>query len=228
MTSGLVQHYDGINNTSSGHSSSATVWKDLAGTNDGILKPAIGGNLTWTSNCLQFSSGAVVFSGEITNFYTIMGVALAKDVGTYPRIVDGSPINGTNNNTFPGFYIVRTDGASQASKIFRIYGHGLDAPFVPTVPAIFDKRFHYAYRFDGAKIDLFINGEWKGSINSTAVPNDKTSVLLGAGDISGRYLSGEICNFMRYDRALTSSEIAQNALVDNMRFINPSSPLQIT
>ena len=38
VTSNLILHYDGMNNTGTGHSSSTTVWKDLSGNNkDGTL-----------------------------------------------------------------------------------------------------------------------------------------------------------------------------------------------
>ena len=83
-------------------------------------------------------------------------------------------------------------------------------------------HFAYVYGHNGHKVDLYINGILVGTNNNvTSDPISVPITYLGANNTENRYLNGEICNFMRYDRALTSSEIAQNALVDNMRFISP-------
>ena len=51
MTSGLVQHYDAIDNEGVGvHNPSATLWKDLIGNNTGKLE----GNVSWDSDTLKF------------------------------------------------------------------------------------------------------------------------------------------------------------------------------
>ena len=140
MTSGLVQHYDGINNTRTGHSNITTVWEDLIGNNTGIVKIN-----DWTSDCLQFNGNNLVnYKGDITNQYTIMGVfSYKKTTGLYPRITD-SGINTTSG--YPAIYMFNDNVSTNAEAwAFRFYGHGKDAAFTPktSVPEL--ERMHFAY-----------------------------------------------------------------------------------
>ena len=121
MTNGLVQHYDGINNTSAGHSNTTTVWEDLIGNNTGVVKID-----DWDSDCLQFNgNNRVSYRGDITNQYTIMGVFSYQKVLTsqYPRIIDG--------NKYPGLYIFNNGGSPIHADAwaFRLYASTTDTAF---------------------------------------------------------------------------------------------------
>lgn len=68
LTNGLVRSYSGTKNTSSGHSSSTTTWKDLSGNKDGTVS---GG--TWGSDYLKLDGvddwvnlGQMSFTNQVT------------------------------------------------------------------------------------------------------------------------------------------------------------------
>lgn len=68
LTNGLVRNYSGTKNTSSGHSSSTTTWKDLSGNKDGTVS---GG--TWGSDYLKLDGvddwvnlGQMSFTDKVT------------------------------------------------------------------------------------------------------------------------------------------------------------------
>ena len=68
LTNGLVRSYSGTKNTSSGHSSSTTTWKDLSGNKDGTVS---GG--TWGSDYLKLDGvddwvnlGQMSFTDKVT------------------------------------------------------------------------------------------------------------------------------------------------------------------
>ena len=97
MTSGLVQHYDGINNTRAGHSNTTTVWEDLIGNNTGTVKDKANASPIWEDGCLQLNGNdRVYYSGDISPQYTIMGtMSLWRTSMLHPRFVD----SGTSSNT---------------------------------------------------------------------------------------------------------------------------------
>ena len=54
VTSGLILHYDGINNTGNGHSRTTNTWKDLSQKNNNGTLMGFDAGATWGSNYLQF------------------------------------------------------------------------------------------------------------------------------------------------------------------------------
>ena len=210
ILSGLVQHYDAINNTRSGHNALSSVWEDLVGNNDGTIENAV-----WEDKSLRFNGNARVrYRGDITPMYTMMMTASVDHniSGLHPRLTDG--------NQYPGLYAY--NGASDHPFTYRIYGHGKDTLFTPTKAAPNGKLVHLTYLFDGTQVKLYFNGVYQGNVVTTINATSVATTYLGANNTETRYLTGNICNFMRFDRVFTDKEIRNNALVDKYRFKIPA------
>ena len=213
ITNGLAQHYDAIKNmwTGSEHSWTALIWKDLVGSNTGIVE-----NATWNWDALEFNgiNSIVEYSGDITSHYTIMGTVLVNYVAgkKHPRFVDGV------NTSYPGLYFYTSWGG----LAYALYWHGKDHWNV-TKASPNGKRIHIAYSFDGTQVKLYVNGVFTRGITTKTQPLPRPLNWLGGSKsfAESRFLSGEISNFMRYEGALSNEEIAWNALFDNSRFIHP-------
>jgi len=208
ISEGLALHYDALNNTGSGYDPDATIWKDLAGNNDGVLQNAV-----WTEKSLQFNGNArVMFAGTITPAYTIMSVFKRYDsLGAHPRLNAEIP--------YPSFYL-----NSNNAYAYAFYGQGKDTFFVPRKIMPTNEYVHVAFRFSsviGSPVEFFENGTLVGSIsNVTQLPTSVATAFLGGRSDSVRFLNGEICNFMRYSRSLSDEEVHQNYLVDSLKYLN--------
>ena len=189
---------------------------------------------TFSPDAVLFNGNSRVrFNGAITPDYTIMSTMSLSFTGAYPRWIaepgfptvyfhtsTGLPLK----NYAVAFNLTTYGGVSTYDTTFNTYA----TSFVPPE----NMRFHIAIRHQEAvgKVELFINGIKVGE-TTAVVPdgrNESNAYLGGRNSGATRFLSGEISNFMRYDRVLTDGEIAQNALVDSMRFINSSPTSQIT
>jgi len=204
---GLTLHYDGIE-----RGNNPLIWKDLIGSNDGTLENAV-----WLDKSLQFNGDArLLFTGDITPDYTIMMVAKRYPTqGAHPRLT-GESVEGTDQ--YPCF-LLQTN-----SNNYSIYGHGVDAQFLPLRAMPANVFVHLAMRYNSVTktVERFENGikasERVGTVDATSVPQ----VYLGGRSdaISGeRFFNGEFCNYMVYDKALTNDKILNNYHVDYERFI---------
>jgi|GEM_PF-3203823 len=205
---GLVQHYDAIE-----RGNNPLIWKDLIGSNDGTLENAV-----WLDKSLQFNGDArLLFTGDITPDYTIMMVAKRYPTqGAHPRLT-GESVAGKDE--YPCF-LLQTN-----SNNYSIYGHDVDAQFLPLRAMPANVFVHLAFRYSSANkvVELFENGIKIGerSVITDAVSTIK-AYLGGRSDIiSGgtRFFNGEICNFMVYDNAIPAEAILNNYHVDYERFI---------
>jgi hypothetical protein len=221
VTDGLVQHYDAINNTGSGHDPLAVVWKDLVGNNDGTLQ--LGGD--WINgNTLRFNgNNRVRFDGKITDDYTIMATMSIVKSGTHPRLF-GDP-------RYPTVYFHTNAGAgNEYAFAFYSTAYGGTASFddvfntrsTAVIPEA-NTSYHVAIRSTGsdgsAKVELFVNGIKVGE-TTRGVPAvlNTTNAYLGGNNATNRFLTGTISNFMRYDRVLSDDEVYNNAIIDLNRF----------
>jgi len=214
---GLVQHYDAINNTGSGHNSSATTWKDLVGTNDGTLQLGV----NWLPNSLNFTAGRVQFNGALTTSFTLMSTMSIEKTGTHPRW--------TADPQYPTIYHHTNAGAQNmyAFGWYSLAGGGLttyDDTFNARPQAVLppdNEIYHIAVRYDeNTRIaELFLNGTkvaqttrpvWSGQSVVTA--------YLGGNATTTRFMTGTISDYLRYDRPLEDWEIHHNSLVSLKRF----------
>ena len=209
VTTNLQQHYDTLNNTGGGYNPTASTWKDLIGSNDATLS-----NTTWSSKSLQFNGIDAIgsFVGTMSWSYTIMGVFNRNLIqnSTNPLIYgfEGA-------NYYPSLFLYTSQNLSYA-----IQGGGLNTYFNPATPMPSDVFQHIAItRSDADPIArLYVNGLQIATRTSSAGAQSVATAYIGGG--ANSFWGGEICNYMRYSRALTANEIMNNYLVDRDRYIN--------
>ena len=204
----LVMHYDGVDNTGSGHDSDALVWKDLAGNNDGVLT-----NCVWMHRSLKFVGASLVeFVGNIPQSYTMqISYRAYPSQGAYPRLWGDSP--------FPSLYLHSAQGYR-----FGLIGQGVDLAFIPATTPARDSSLVTAaisYEHDSGIVYLYVRGTRVASVSTANVVNPQSVPLVTLGgrlSPPDRYFNGEIHNFMMYDRVLTEDEIMTNYLVDTQKY----------
>jgi hypothetical protein len=205
ISDGLVQHYDTMKNNGVSYDPLVSTWTDLSGNNDGTIE-----NGVWTERALQFDGTArVKFEGVITPNYTIMGTFLRYSTqNAHPRLFGENP--------YPTMYL------TTASYRYSIYGQGVDTTFLPITVMPANKYVHLAIRYDSSAklIELFEDGikVAERPVSSDAIYTQYA--YLGSRNTSDRYLQGEICNFMRYNRVLSDEEIVNNFLIDREKYIH--------
>ena len=200
---GLVLHYDSINNTGSGHSDVATIWKDLNGTNDGILN----NGPTWFSKGLSFDGidDNVQFTGAITNNYSIVTTIKPVFTGTHPRIVSENP--------FPSIYL-------RSNKDYKVsfYGQGLDTEFYTPKILSATELNYIIVTYDSSVLTLYINGLKMGTLSTTTPPSSVPFAYLGDRSNNDRAYTGEIYDFMIYDRVLTEFEAERSYITNYSKY----------
>lgn len=77
-------------------------------------------------------------------------------------------------------------------------------------------RYRVACTYDGTTLKLFVNGTQEASVSSpVALPNDSSSMRIGAAANSFRYWPGTIDEVAFYNRALTATENASHYAAGN-------------
>lgn len=207
-TDGLINRWDGIDNAGTGvHDSSATVWKDLAGNLDMELLA----NGKWKANALV-CAGAAAQATTKASAYTTIETAY-KMTSTSGRIMVTSGLN----TRFVVFDWI------DSNKNVEEYFSGLDANTLTIKRATQLDRMHTsAAVYSGNTVSAIYSEGVKdvsGFVqkNSWGVGDGKMMV----GDrINGKAYpwTGEIYAIRFYNRALTDAEIANDRLIDMLRF----------
>jgi hypothetical protein len=201
---GLVLHYDTLNNTGSGYSSTTTTWKDLKGNNDGTIF----GSAVWSANALNFDGidDRVEYIGNITPNYSFV-VTVKPELNTpHPRIFAENP--------FPSIYIHSTN------KRISFYGQGLDSSFSPSyIPSTLVPTY-IVVTYDGQKIKLYVDGIKIGELSTTIPPTSTAIAYLGSRDTNDRQYEGQIYDFMIYDRVLSDFEIEKSYITNKVKYGN--------
>lgn len=208
ITDGLVQQYDGIWNAGGGiHADTATVWKDIVGTNDATLTQYA----TIAPDCLQIqgrSGYAASFRGDITESYTIEVVVLCNiPVDNAPRLLAESP--------YPSLYF---GSYAQPNAPLAFYGQGKDASFAGEFVDRTVRR-HYAVTYANNVVTGYVSGAPRSpGLSTSTKPSSVATATLGNRLSGQRGFNGEYCAFRRYNRALTEEEVYANYLIDADRF----------
>jgi hypothetical protein len=214
VTDGLVLCLDAANRKS--YPGSGTVWRDLAGSNNGTL-----------TNGPTFSSanmGSIVFDGS--NDY----VANNNIISDKPLTISfWSKINATKNQCF---YCSRTE----IGRGISIFGLGLGGPqntvrfdtgldqWTTGYNIPINTWVNINLLVDSSNKTLFVNGVLHSTTPfSSSIVNISTSLFtIGASHINGttigNFLNGTISNYFIYNRALTPTEIQQNYNATKGRF----------
>lgn len=219
VSSGLITHYDAINNTGTGYSNTATIWKDLSGRgNDGTLL-GFDSSSGWKNNYLKFdgvddyvlSTNNLGLSGDTA--LTMCAVAAwdgdswLSDWPSYMGITSASSYAGlsmTMNGGQPALdfwnYRYRAANALSVKQIYQIC-------LVKEPGSI------------NTTSKIYVNGqEVTGTGNSTSSPSIVNSQAVVGRLDSTRWANARIYNIKYYNRALSQSEIQKNYAIDQQRY----------
>ena len=216
ITENLILHYDGINNTGDGHSSSATTWKDLSGNNrDGTLN-----GCTWGNDCITLNgkTDGIFLDNQL--------IDLLKDDHTIEFCIyyaDGK------RSIFIGNY----DTEAHNAEYWRETGHQFrtwwdnGAIYSPWTQVFLNtaemQTVTIKLEKESNKIDVYKNGqlmETRTNARYGSYNYDWTKVWIGRDNFnsSTRGLNGRIYSVRVYDRTLNDNEIQSNYLSDKVNF----------
>ena len=213
VTENLILHYDGINNTGNGHSSTTNVWKDLSGNNnDGIFSKSLENNVFyWESNNLTLKN----VSSKLGTYITTP-VNLNEKERTISYIIDATNLTGsiwgdtTSSNTnglfhYQDFLANRGDSAGQQNR----YNYALNK----------DGIYYYTVTLSADELRFYINGTLQYSMSNTIGLKTSNNLRILAAYYQGQNTSNvKLYQFMVYDRAITSDEVAQNYKVSQEKY----------
>lgn len=207
---GMVLHFDGINNAGTGHSDSATMWKDSSGNgHDGIISgleffawepKALYSQVTAANLNANVNSSLNLNGSPRTYYFTI------SDVATTSAVTLGDT-TGTATNDGIFVYNTYTEKRVTAAGRTRILYAFTGEPIK-----------NYAIAIDMDYFKLYVNGELYQSIANLDGLNGSTLRLFGGKSPTQSSKSMKMYNFIAYNRALTDTEIQQNYNVDKDRF----------
>ena len=220
VSNGLVLHYDAINNTGSGHSSTTTTWKDLSGNgNDGTLL-GFDSNSGWQDNFIKFdgvndyilSKNNLGLSGDCP---LSMCVVAAWDgdewiSGNWPSYMGIDYCNDYN-----GLSMTMNDG----KPALDFWNYRYMSNTALSVKQIYQICLTKEPGAINTTSKIYVNGqEIVGTGNSTN-PIDivDAKAVIGRLD-ANRWANARIYNVKYYNKALTSSEIQENYKTDKERY----------
>lgn len=204
----LILHYDGINNTGIGHSTTITTWKDLSENNNNSML-----------NSLSINDNSVIFNGNgylnlNKNFFSASEYTIEVVFDKNQTTNFGLICNSTQaDNGFSIFYInnsyFRVDlGTYQWTVNYTINNN--------------EKNKLTLVRTNSL-VKMYVNGTLISSTTNVGNKNYLTNfTTFGNSQISGssynNYFIGKMYNYKIYNKALSEVEINQNYEVDKIRF----------
>lgn len=213
IKTGLVLHYDGINNTGNGHNDATTKWADLSGNNnDGTLSTNLQTDtFYWGENNITLSGASSTLGAYIntpinldgkerTILYTIDANNLT---GSIWGDTDASNINGLFN--YETFIANRGAGETQQNSY--------ECTFAKS------GIYHYAVTLSATELKFYSDGELVSTVNNTVGLKSTNNLrILAAYHASQNATNLKMYNFMVYDRSLTEEEVQQNYQVDKEKY----------
>lgn len=237
VQNGLIRHYDGIQNTRSGHSNSTTMWHDLASSKD----------LEWYSGSLSNENGAVwtdnsfhLFNSWNSNdYYHWMADGVSSDNVRLTQLTMSAVFDvdfTAQQNylmSYPMSCILTLNVAIQGNQVglgFTGVGTSYDDYVFYIMDATPTTKIHLTVTASllNGQVKMYVNGnfvaETTETVYSTQLNNNEYLRLMNAGNASnpGAFLyfnhKGNMYNAKIYNRILTSAEIKKNYDVDVARF----------
>ena len=211
-TNGLVLYLDGINNTGSGHSSNASIWKDLSGReNNGSVS---GG--TWDDNSLYFDGvNDWVNCGEINSDYMTLEATMSANKTGQSMVALG--------NIEAGGGAV---GVTAAGSLFgQFYINSAYQQLTKSGGFNLNQIYHVVVTYDGANERYYVNGdlvnEFEELLGVIKAPASNTVMALGtnpgpSGNVES--FNGRIYEAKIYNRGLTSAEVLKNYNYEKERY----------
>ena len=205
VKSGLILHYDGINNIGNGHDNTATVWKDLSGNgNDGNLsKTPNTSQFYWEDNCITLSG-----SSNTSGIYIDTPVNLNNLERTIIYTIDANKLSGsiwgdTDSSNFNGLFNYQSFIANRGS------GSSGQCKYDYTFNKV--GVYNYAITLTNNELKFYENGVLKSTvINSVGLATSNNIRILSAGNSSQHATNLKVYNFLVYNRVLNDEEIQQN------------------
>ena len=207
VTNGLIGMWDGEWNVAGGqHDGTATTWVDISGNNrDAVLT----GTYSWGANYWHVESvtGQGLATWQSRNLgtdQTIEFVIEASDRQAYGRVI--------------------AEGQDVASPILRennvyMFGYGIDKGATISGYNVLSRHVHQITHANGGPMLYYLDG------NLVWTANDATANSTGGtgghfANRSGydRGIDADYFTMRRYNRVLTSAELAANYAVDQQRF----------
>ena len=214
ITNGLVLCLDAADKQS--YSGSGTIWRDLAGSNNGTL-----------TNSPTYSSangGAIAFDGVDDYVSFNFANPFAETIIVWARSAT------TNWNTYAWIsssrrqngHIIHPNPGERSVNYYVLDGLGLYTSIGSFTPDDITIPHMYAYSTNGSNLHKgYFDGievaSLSESITRTASPSNQVW-YLGQDDTGGRFGNGNIYNCLRYNRALSATEVSQNYKVLKGRF----------
>ena len=215
----MIAQWDGIDNAGTGtHDPNATVWKDLKGSFDLTLM----GKGAWSplGNALIVNGPSAFHDGKVTTYKTIE-VVYRMTARTGRILFSGGETVGTSAVQSPR--VVVFDYAKELPANVRAYCDGKNNTPYAVLP--FDPlriRTISASYSDGETVShLYAEGHEQSNgthQNTWGVSTDRCIVGNRTTASNGQDWMGEVYAIRLYDTVLTAEEIAQNHLIDIVRF----------
>lgn len=205
---GLMVHYDGINNTGSGHDGSTTTWTNLA---SDTYHATIHG-ATWQNDSLSFDG--------LDDWATI-------DILNYPYVTIEAVVSHGNTsktmvvNNFEGAGCGFTSDLKSGYNCF-LYHCGGYQNLPSDTPYITNKIYSLSGSFNGNQGILYENGRKFVKSNTGSIASSSSPYTLAANAYTFTSTDGvyneRIYSVRIYNRALTDDEVLQNYEIDKQRF----------
>jgi len=214
VSSGLLLYLDAANATS--YPGSGTTWYDLSGQ---------GNNVTMqnSSNITYSSTGGGYFTLVSNGYFKAASTTLPTGGSAYSMsawIQLGSTWGGqgiigigssTTGNQTNQFRTTTTNG-------FVNYWYGNDYA-VSTSLSPTTQWFNIVAQWDGTNRSIWLNGAQVGTQTASGLNVTSSQLQVGATNVNGSEpLQGKIGQALAYNRALTSTEIAQNYAATRTRY----------
>ena len=208
VSTGLMLHYDAINNTGSGHSSSTTTWKDLSGNgNDGTIT---GGS--WSDNSLNFTSSNSSNGVKTSKNFPIDFENTFNIVFNLTTVSSVEPLFGSRTTTSDGFMLFNYN--SNNALTLDTKGGSTRLNLGSRLSA--NTKYDITVTFTGTTAKLYVNGKLSSTKTFTDASLNMPLTVFNAGAQSNA--RGNIYSVKVYNRALTEAEIQQNYNIDKEKY----------
>lgn len=217
VSNGRILHYDAINNTGSGHSSTTTTWKDLSENGNDLTLSNFGNTSTsgWSTNALNFDG--VDDFGTVSTIQNILSGETTISTRIYSEQYNN--YRGIYGNHSGNYDYVNGILAQYQNNLLRI-GYNSNIADI-NYSDVNNKNITLTVQM-GASIGtkVYINGSLVSEVkNEETNPSASNEFWIGRSlNYTNRYFIGQMNNFMIYNRILSDSEISQNYRADEARF----------
>ena len=212
VTSGLMHHWDGINNTGNGHDTTTDTWSDLVGNLD--MTPYNTGSHNWTSNGYTFTRSGSASTNWLQNSNTSLApdyTDMTIEMVFVPTAAISTPVIAFNN-------------ASRKLCLYSdntVNGTGVASACYPTgLTAITDMKSMAVVYSSSGIVKVKVNNSTLTNNGANHSFKDNFGIVWGSNTRnSGSYGSeGTLYAVRVYNRQLTDAELTTNYNVDISRF----------